>query len=196
MLTEIIEQRLRNIAHYRQWSVITHRINRFFGISHHWCNDFLYFFFVIIKCLKQTHIIIHIIINFFPAVNLVKFYSVFCQPITIGEFIRQILFQQCIIVDFSFLHIHHEHFAGTKSTFFFHFRCFKRQDSHFRCYDHRIIICNKVSCRAQAIAVEHSTGIASVAEEQSCRTVPCFHKNTMILIECFQFGRNRVLIVE
>ena len=55
---------------------------------------------------------------------------------------------------------------------------------------------DEVAGRAQAVAVEHATGVASVAEEQGCRPVPWFHQDGMILVEGFQVFADGVLVVE
>ena len=83
-----------------------------------------------------------------------------------------------------------------KASLFGNLSRVKVHDTHFGCHDHSVILGNSISCRAQTVAVEHSSGVSSVAEQQCGRAVPRFHKYRVILVESLQIFGYRVLVVE
>ena len=196
VLAEVVEERLGKVAHNSQWSIVTHGVDRLFGIGYHRGDNLLNFLLVIVESGEESHIVGDIIIHLFAAVDLVEFYAVFGEPVAVGELIGKIFLEKCVIVDLAFLHIYHEHFTGAETSLFFHLRSLKWEDTHFGSYNDGVVVGDEVTCRAQTIAVEHTADISAIAEEQCGGTVPSFHENAVILIESLQFGRNWVLVVE
>ena len=83
-----------------------------------------------------------------------------------------------------------------QTPLFLYFIRFEVHYAHFGRHDHHAVFRDQVACRAQAVAIEHSSGIPSVAEKQGGRAVPRFHQDGMIFVERFQVFRYRVLFVE
>ena len=109
--------------------------------------------------------------------NLVEYDAVALQPVSVREFSGKFFLEFRVIIYLSLLHVDHQHLAGAQASFLLHFRCFERKHSYLRRHYHSAVVGNQIACRAQAVSVKHATGIASVAEEQCGRTVPCLHED-------------------
>ena len=55
---------------------------------------------------------------------------------------------------------------------------------------------DEIAGGAQAISVQHTAGITTVAEEQGGGAIPWLHQDGVILIESLQILGDRVLLVE
>ena len=98
----------------------------------------------------------------------------------------QLLFDFSIVVDFAFLRVNEQNLSRLQASFRGHFRWVEIHDAHLGSHHHRIVFGDGITGGSQAIAVEHTTGKASVAEKQGCRTIPRFHQNGMIFIKGLQ----------
>ena len=101
-----------------------------------------------------------------------------------------------VVVDFALLSVDKENLTRLQASLFGNLSRVKVHDTHFGCHDHSVVLGNSISCRTQTVAVEHSSGVSSVAEQQSGRAVPWFHKYRVILVESLQIFGYRILVVE
>ena len=108
----------------------------------------------------------------------------------------QCLLELGVVIYLPFLHIHHHHLAGTETPFLAYLGRVEGEDACLGGDDDSVIVSDEITCRAESVTVEHTSGIASVAEQQRRRAVPRLHKYRMILVERLQPRRNRVAVVE
>ena len=99
----------------------------------------------------------------------------------------QALLDFTIVVDLTFLCIDEENLTRLQTTLL---------GNLSRIEIHHIVLGDGVAGRAQTISIEHTTGVAAIAEEQGSRTIPWLHQNRVILIESLQILRDRVLVIE
>ncbi len=125
-----------------------------------------------------------------------EFDTVGRQPLAVGTRGGKLLLEFAVVEDFAFLSVDEQDFAWLQTTFFLDFRRFEIDYSGLTCHHHHIVVGDEVACRAQTVTVEHSAGIAAVAEKQCGRAVPRLHKDGVIFVEGFQVLADRVLIVE
>ena len=133
----------------------------------------------------------------FPArFQFLQLYAVRRQPLTVRMLVGQTVLDFAVVVDFTFLGVDKQNLSWLQTSLLGYLRRIEVHDSHLRCHDHSVVLRNRVSCRAQTVTVEHSTGITAVGEEQGGRTVPWLHEDGMILVESLEILGDRVLVVE
>ena len=70
-----------------------------------------------------------------------------------------------IVVYFSFLSVNEQYLSWLQASFLGNLGRVEVHDSHLRCHNHHVVLCDGISCRSQAVAVEHTSCEASVAEQ-------------------------------
>ena len=101
-----------------------------------------------------------------------------------------------VVDDALFIRIDEEHLARFQAAFIED--VFRRDvdDADFGTYDDPVVAGDIIAGRTQAVAVEHASSVAPVAEEQGGRPVPRFHQDGVVLIESLQVFADGVLVVE
>ena len=88
-----------------------------------------------------------------------------------------------IIVNLSFLSIYKQNLTRLQTSLLGNLCRVEVHNTNLRGDNHRVVLGDGVTGRTQTITVEHTTGKASVGEQQCGRSVPWLHQNRMILIE-------------
>ena len=117
------------------------------------------------------------------AAQVLELDAVGVEPLAVRMLGSQFRLDFPIVIDLAFLGVHEEHLARFESSLGGHFGRVEIHNAHLAGHHHHIAFGNGISGRTQAVAVEHSADVASVAEEQGGRSVPRFHKYGMILVE-------------
>ena len=110
--------------------------------------------------------------------------------------LSQALLDFAIIVNLAFLGINQENLTRLQASLLGNLGWVEIHHAHLRSHNHHIVLGDGVACRTQTVSIEHTTSIAAIAEEQGGRTIPWLHQDRVILIECLQILRDRVLVVE
>ena len=110
--------------------------------------------------------------------------------------LSQALLDFAIIIDFAFLGINQEDLTRLQTALLGNLSWVEIHHTYLRSHNHHIVLGDGIACRAQTVSIEHTTGIAAIAEEQGGRTIPWLHQDRVILIESLQILRDRVLVVE
>ena len=110
--------------------------------------------------------------------------------------LSQALLDFAIIVNLAFLGINQENLTRLQTALLGNLGWVEIHHAHLRSHNHHIVLGDGIACRAQTISIEHTTGITAIAEEQGGRTIPWLHQDRVVLIECLQILRDRVLVVE
>ena len=196
LLAEIVEQQLRLVGEHGQRGVVPHGSGRLRSVRCHRDERAFDIFACIAEVTQLATVVLHIVFNFPPTSQRVQFYTVRGEPLLIGLGSSQLDFQFPVIVYFSLLGVHQEYFARLQPSFFLDVPRLEVDGACLAGHDHHVVPRYQVTGRAQAVAVEHASGIASVTEEQGGRAVPRFHQDGVVLIESLQVFADRVLVVE
>ena len=183
-------------AQYSQWSVVAHRSGRFLTVGSHRNYGAVDVFLAEAEHKFLACQVVDRVVNLTSGVQFFKLYTVGRKPLTVRMGACESLLDFSVVVDFALLSVDKENLAWLQASFFGNLSWVKVHDTHFGCHDHGVILGNSISCRAQTVAVEHSSGVSSVAEQQCGRAVPRFHKYRVILVESLQIFGYRVLVVE
>ena len=108
----------------------------------------------------------------------------------------QTLLDFAIIVNLAFLSIDQENLTWLETTLLGNLLWVEVHHTYLGSYHHHIVLGDGVTSRTQTISIKHTTGVATIAEEQGSRTIPWLHQDRVILIECLQVLGDRVLVVE
>ena len=103
--------------------------------------------------------------HFAPAFQFVQFDAVAGEPSAVGLGFGKLLFQFAVVVNLAFFGIYQKYLAGLQTTFLFDVTRFKIHYADFTCHYHDVVVRNKVACGTQTVTIQHTTRIASVAEE-------------------------------
>ncbi len=79
-----------------------------------------------------------------------------------------------VVVDFAFLGIDEQNLARLQTSFLGNLCGVEIHNAHLRRHHHGVVLGYGVARRAQTVAVEHTAGIAAIAEKESGRAVPRF----------------------
>ena len=101
-----------------------------------------------------------------------------------------------VVVDLTFLRINQQDLSWLQATFRYHITGFKIHHANLTGNYHHTLFSDGIATGAQAVSVEHTTCVATIAEQQGCRTVPRLHQDGVILVEGLQILRDGVLVVE
>ena len=110
--------------------------------------------------------------------------------------LSQALLDFAIIVNLAFLGINQEDLTRLQTSLLGNLSWVEIHHTYLRSHYHHIVLGDGIAGRTQTVSIEHTTGIAAIAEEQGGRTIPWLHQDRVILIECLQILRDRVLVVE
>ena len=108
----------------------------------------------------------------------------------------QLLLDFAVVVDASFLRVNQKNLSRLQPSLAHHIARLKVHHAHLRGHHHHALAGNGVARGAQAVPVEHTAGIAPVAEEQGSRAVPRLHQDGVVFVEGLQVFINRIQVVE
>ena len=86
----------------------------------------------------------------------------------------------------SLLRVNHQHPSGTQAVFFDNSCRVNIYDTNLRCKNDSIVICNIITRRSEAIAIQSSTNSTAIRKGHSSRSVPCLNQRIMIFEEGLQ----------
>ncbi len=195
LLTEIIEEHLRTFAQHCQRGVITHRSGRFLTVHSHRHDGSVNIFFSISEEHFLNQQVADGVLGMTAALEGFQLNTTRSQPFFIWMFTGELFLYLTIIIYLTFLSIYKKNLTRLQSSLLNHLSRGDVHHTHFAGHNHRTTTSDGISCRAQAVTVEHTSCIASVAEQQSCRSVPWFHQNRVVFIEGFQIFRYRVAVI-
>ena len=110
------------------------------------------------------------------ALQLLQLHTVLVQPLAIGMRLRQLLLDFAIAVYLTFLGVNQQNLTGLQAAFRHHVARLKIHHADLTGHNHHTALGNGVATGAQSVSVQHTAGIASVAEQQCGRTVPRLHQ--------------------
>ena len=196
MLTEIVEEHLWLTRQHSQWRVVTHRGSRLLTIDSHRCNGVGDILFSVAEHHLFLQQVADGILHMSARLQFLQLDAVGAQPLAVRVFAGELLFDFAVVVNLTLLCVNQQNLSWLQSALFGNLSRLEVHHTHFTCYDNGIVLGDGVACRAQTVAVEHSTCKPSVAEQQGSRTVPGFHQNRVVFVESLQVFRNRVLVVK
>ena len=127
--------------------------------------------------------VVHAVVHLASAFQFLKLYAVCGKPFAVGVLICKLLLYLSVVVYLALLCVDEENLARLQASLLGYLRRVEVHHADFRRYNHSVVFRNSIPCRAQSVAVEHSSGKPAVAEEQGGRTVPRFHKDGVVFIE-------------
>ena len=130
------------------------------------------------------------------ALQFLKLYAVGRKPLTIRMFRSQLLLDLSIVVDLTLLRIDEQDLAWLQSSLLGYLCRVEVHHAHLRSNYHRTICRDHITCRSQSIAVEHTSRVTSIGEQQSCRTIPRLHQDGMVFVVSLQVFADGILVVE
>ena len=196
LLTEIVEENLWLVGKHSKRSIITHRSCRFLTLGSHRNDGTIDIFLAKTKLQFLASEVFHTIFHLTSAAQLFQFNTVGVQPLAVRMLLSQALLDFAIIVNLAFLGINQEDLTRLQTALLGNLGWIEIHHAYLRSHNHHIVLGDGIACRAQTISIEHTTGIAAIAEEQGGRTIPWLHQDRVILIESLQILRDRVLVVE
>ena len=196
LLTEVVEENLWLVGKHSKRSIITHRSSRFLTLGSHWDDGTVDIFLAKTKLQFLASEVFHTIFHFSSAAQLFQFNTVGVQPLAVRMLLSQALLDFAIIIDLAFLGINQENLTRLQASLLGNLGWVEIHHAHLRSHNHHIVLGDGIAGRTQTISIEHTTGIAAIAEEQGGRTIPWLHQDRVILIESLQILRDRVLVVE
>ena len=196
LLTEVVEENLWLVGKHSKWSIITHRCSRLLTLGSHWNNGTVDVFLAKTELQFLASEVFHSVFHLTSAAQLFQFNTVGVQPLAVRMLLSQALLDFAIIVNLAFLGINQENLTRLQATLLCNLSRIEIHDTYLRSHNHHIILGDGIACWAQTVSIEHTTGVAAIAEEQGSRTIPWFHQDRVILIESLQILRDRVLVVE
>ena len=196
MLAEVIEEDLRALACYSQRCVVSHGSYRLCTVDTHGYDGLLDILFAIAECQQPALQIIYLVGDPTAALQVLQLDAVGTQPLLIGMGLGQTVLYLAVIIDFAFLRIDEQQFSWLQTSLLGYLSRLEIHHAHLTCNHHHTLVGNGVAAGSETVSVKHTTGIATVTEEQRGRSVPRFHQYGVVFVEGFQFVRDGVLVVE
>ena len=196
LLTEVVEENLWLVGEYGKWGIITHGCSRLLTLGSHRNDGTIDVFLTKTELQFLASEVFHTIFHLSSAAQLFQFNTVGIQPLAVRMSLSQALLDFAIIIDLAFLGINQENLTRLQASLLGNLSWVEIHHTHLRSHYHHIVLGDGIACRAQTISIEHTTGIAAIAEEQGGRTIPWLHQDRVILIESLQILRDRILVVE
>ena len=98
----------------------------------------------------------------------------------------QLFLDLTVVVDLTFLRINQQDLSWLQTTFRHHIAGFEIHHTNLTGYHHHTLFGDGIATGSQAVSVEHTTSVATIAKEQGSRTVPRLHQDRVILVEGLQ----------
>ena len=196
LLTEVVEENLWLVGKYGKRGIITHGCSRLLTLGSHRDDGTVDIFLAKTELQFLASEVFHTIFHLTSAAQLFQFNTVGVQPLAVRMLLSQALLDFAIIVNLAFLGINQEDLTRLQASLLGNLGWVEIHDTYLRSHHHHIVLGDGIACRAQTVSIEHTTGIAAIAEEQGGRAIPWLHQDRVILIESLQILRDRVLVVE
>ena len=196
LLTEVVEENLWLVGEYGKWGIITHRCSRLLTLGSHWDDGTVDIFLAKTEFQFLASEVFYSVFHLTSAAQLFQFNTIGVQPLAVRMLLSQTLLDFAIIVNLAFLGINQENLTRLQASLLGNLGRIEIHHTYLRCDYHHIILGDGIAGRTQTISIEHTTGITAIAEEQGGRTIPWLHQDRVVLIECLQILRDRVLVVE
>ena len=196
LLTEVVEEDLWLVGKYGKRSIITHGCSRLLTLGSHWDDGSVDVFLAKTELQFLASEVFHTVFHLTAAAELFQFNTVGVQPLAVRMSLSQALLDFAIIVNLAFLGIDEENLTRLQTALLGNLGRVEIHHTYLRSHNHHIVLGDGVAGWAQTVSIEHTTGVAAIAEEQGGRTIPWLHQDRVILIESLQILRDRVLVVE
>ena len=108
----------------------------------------------------------------------------------------QLFLNLAVVIDLTLLRINQQDLTWLQTTFRHHVARLEVHHAHLRGYHHHTLFGDGVATGAQAVTIQHTACVATIAEQQGGRTVPRLHQDGVILVESLQILADGVLVVE
>ena len=138
----------------------------------------------------------HGILHFASALQFLQLDAVGREPLAVRMGSGKALLDFSVIIDFAFLGVNQQNLAGLQTPLLGNLCGVEVHDTNLTGHYHHVVLGDGVTGGAQTVAVEHTAGIAAVAEEQGCRTVPRLHQDGVVFVESLEVFGDGVLVVE
>ena len=122
-------------------------------------------------------------------------YPVLLEPFQIRVLRCERRFDFGILQNTSLLGIHHQYLARAQTSLLSNLRGIESHYAGLGGDDHGLAFGDQVSCRTQAVSIEHTARVAAVRKNDGRRAIPWLHPNTVVFIKTFQLGGKRILVV-
>ena len=165
LLTEVVKENLWLVGKYGKWSVITHGCCRLLALGSHRDDGSVDVFFAEAELQLFAGEIFHCVFHFTSAAELLQLDAVGVEPLTIRMLGCQTLLDFAIIVYLTFLGIDEQNLTRLQTTFLCHLRWVEVHYAYLGSHYHHVVLGDGVAGWAKTVTVEHTTSIASVAEE-------------------------------
>ena len=196
LLAEVIEEDLRFGRQHGQRRVVAHGSRRLLSLGGHRDQRVLDVFLAKTKLHLFGMEVIYAVANLAARANVGQVDAIGVEPLAIRMLRSETLLDLSIVVDLSLFGIDEQDLTRLQASFFCDLGWVEVHHADLRGHHHGAVLGDRVAGRAQTIAVEHTSGVAAVAEHQGGRTVPRLHEDGMIFIEGLQILADRVLVVE
>ena len=125
----------------------------------------------------MSYEVLHTVVHLTSALEFLKLDTVGAKPLTIRMSGSQTLLDFSIVVYLSLLGVDKQNLTRLQASLLGNLRGVEVHHSHLTCHNHHVVLSDGIASRTKTVAVEHTTGISTVAEEQGSRSVPRFHKD-------------------
>ena len=196
LLAEVVEEYLRTVAYDSQRSVVAHRCDRLLTGCRHRHDCLFYVLLSESEGSQLAVVVLDAVGNVASALQVLQADAVCREPFAVRVRLGELSLDFAVVVYFAFLGVYEQNLARLQSAFAHDLAWLEVHHSDLARHYHHAAFSYGVAAWAQTVSVEHSAGIASVAEEQRRRSVPWLHEYAVVLVECFQVVAYRVLVVE
>ena len=185
-LFEVVIERFVFIRQHGERAIVTHRTNRFFAVGCHGCEQEFHVFLRETEGLlavEQRDLAFGRSRGFAAALHVVQTNAQVFNPLLVGFAVGESGFEFFIVNHAALLKVDQEHFAGLQTPFAHDFVFGHGQYAGFRTHDDQIVIGDAVARRAQAVAVERRTDLATIGKHDGSGAVPRFQHRGMVFVE-------------
>ena len=196
LLTEIVEEYLRFVRQDGKWRVITHRCRWLLSIDSHRHDGVRYILFSIAEHHFLLEQVADMIVDMSAGLQLLQLDAVGTQPLAIGVFAGELLFDLTIIVYLTLLCVDKQDLTRLQAPFLCNLSRVKVHHANLTCHHHCVVLRNGIAGRTESVTVQHATSKTSVTEQQGGRTIPRLHQDGVVFVESLQILANRVLVIE
>ena len=175
LLTEVVEQHLWTVRDDGQRSVVTHGGYRFLTGCGHGDDGLVDILLTKAEGHQLGVEIAHAVIHLTTTLQFLQLHAILVQPVAIRMGLGQLLLNLAVVVYLTFLRINQQDLTWLQTTLRHHIARLEVHHANLRGYHHHTLLGDGVATGAQTVSVEHTTCIATIAEQQCSRTVPRFH---------------------
>ena len=196
LLTEVVEQHLRTVGDDCQRRVVTHGSHRLLPSCSHRDDGLVDILLTKAKGDQFLLVVLHAVIYVPATLQLLQLHAVLVEPLAIRMCLGQLLLDFAIIVYPALLRVNQQNLTRLQATLANYVTWLKVHHAHLTGHHHHAALGDGIAAGAQTVSVEHTTRIATIAEQQGSRTVPRLHQDRVVLVEGLQVLTDGVLVVE